>query len=400
MSLHGRAIYGAIQACRLRAESRPAALIIVCLLAAGCRSTHPPATTPAPELAPASRPAESPAENARRLAAMLSVHAYARWPKESFPPGFDVMPLPAAAEYIRDDKGVLAPSRHRRAIAKLAAYGGDRDEVKQALAILGVRPDYIEEQLFAYRVLQKRRLLSVFEIETIIYNLPRLMALKVEGCPTENLKVIVPDDDLPEAFGLVSITVGKDITALARALDPQNWDECSKFFSPPQRTYLAELDANGQVVINTPIAPGTAYGGVLGKQTLFEHYTCNVAPCDAWFKNMLFVTTSWPPPNTPGSRTYSVIYSLSKWLEGEVAGVSSEIDIDDGGITASEGSMGPVTVTATKTVKFVNPVLTGASAAILQVRTDEAAGELAEIACCPIAAPPGAPTIIEVSPVP
>lgn len=331
---------------------------------------------------------------------MLSIHAHARWPDKRFPRDFQPQPLPEAARYIRRDEGYLAPSRRRRAIAKLAAYGLDRDDVKDALRILGVDPEYITHELQLYRTLQKRRLLTVYEIETIIYNLDRVAAFKVKDCPTENLKVIVPDDSLPEAFGLVSITVGKDITTIARSLDPQNWDVCSKFFSPPERTYLAELDGSGNVVAKTPIASGTPYGGVLGKQDLFEFYTCDVGPCDSWFKNMLLITTSWLPPNTPGNRKYNVVYSLDKWLEGESSGSSSEIETDDGGIIASESSTGPVTVTATKTIKFVNPVLTGAAKAILQVMTDEEAGELADIACCPIPEPPGAPTVIEVVPIP
>src|SRR5262249_47458202 len=83
---------------------------------------------------------------AERLAAMLSVHAYAYWPDGRFPDGLSTMKLDDAVDILlHDDEDRLAPSRRRRAIGKLAGYalqqfetvvgrlGGDAVRIRTAL---------------------------------------------------------------------------------------------------------------------------------------------------------------------------------------------------------------------------------------------------------------------------
>ena len=357
-----------------------------------------------------------------RIGAMLSVHAYARWPNAHFPAGLRVIPLRQAATFLCRDPGAFAMSRRRRAIATLAAHGLNLPLFREAICSLGFNPAMIDAALANQdRAIpgvpvppggsptgggRRIRILSPRELQTFVYDM--LPDLSIPGCPTTNLDVAPADDDAPEASGTASIAIQKDVVSVAKALDPQSWDVCSKFFKPPERTYLAHEDTTPEPVIPA----GEAYGGTKGTaELLFEWFTCpdtdpngNPTGCGAWFKNLLSVSTFWPDQTTLGHRDYEVRFSFHKFLGGQVTAlpkIDAEIETDDGGASAVESpSPGPVTATGWKTLRFVNPGLTGAAKAIIDVMVDETTGEFAELACCPITAAPDAPVLEDVTPVP
>ena len=375
------------------------ALITICLGVAGCDScgkddvrkpgvTAPPRAGGVPRSLAAPVPAEDAVRNEQRIRAMTSIHAHARWPRDRFPDGFEPQGLPEAAQFLAQDDGVLAKSRRRRAIAKLFAYGRGRPDVEDALRILGADPAVIASELEIFQLKCTDKIIRIEQVETAVYGQLAFTALTVPGCPAQELEVFSPESGAPEAFSYTRISIDKDVTDVARSLDPQSWDVCSKFFKV---TYLAKLDSNGKPIVDPlTVDPGNPYGGVLGERTLFEHYECLItgaSGCDSWFENMLFASTWWDPTSV-GSRKFNVRYSLTPggWLDGEVAKskAGAEITTDNGGTEVQETTSGPAQAAGWKTIKFDNPVVTGATKAIFTVMADEIAGEFAELACCPI----------------
>jgi hypothetical protein len=80
------------------------------------------------------------------------------------------------------------------------------------------------------------------------------------------------------------------------AADPQNWDVCSKFWKPPERTYLATR-VGTVVTTDPPVGSDVPYS-----HTLYEHFqttSCisffGIQTChDADFENMLHIDTMMP----------------------------------------------------------------------------------------------------------
>ncbi len=361
-----------------------------------CHRDNKNAATPRQSRA-AMAPIESDADNAKRIAAMLSIHAHARWPESRFPREVSIMDLTEAARFLDADRGALAGSRRRRAIAKLAGYryaahAISDDELKGALRTLtGRDPQELWDQLALYVSLHAGdNPPSAEELETAVYDFPQFKDLGVAGCNTETLQIDVPDAG-PEASASVDLNVGKGVCAVAAAMDPQSWDVCSKFFKPPERTYLAKL-ASGTPVPDSPVDPGTPYGGVLGARHLFEDYTCppgtggTFTGCDAHLQNLLLVSSWWDSPSTGGTRTYYIRYSLPQGgaLSGTVLGVDAHLTADDGGAEVRESSATSSGLSGWKNLRFDNPVLQGMTKGVFTVMVDEIAGEFAELACCPL----------------
>lgn len=203
------------------------------------------------------------------------------------------------------------------------------------------------------------------------------------ACTARPGKFVV-DGSGPSLFVSNTITVARDVHRVAQAIDPQSWDECSKFWMPKgNATYLAHLGPGGTVVRDPALPPGTAYGGSLGTKQLFEHFGCNGGGCDASVDNLLAVTTWW---DTVGGRDrYSVAYSLAKWLKGQVAGVPEEIVIDQGSVTAEDDGSGGTTVTVRKQLAYKDASLTGIAEGILNGA--EATSDFSALVCCPVAGP-------------
>jgi hypothetical protein len=324
--------------------------------------------------------------NAGRLEAMFSIHAHYFWPDRRFPSGLRTIPLRDAAEYLAADarENRAGWSRRRRAIAELAAVGLKRREFRDALRDLGVDPDEIESALDAR---EHARKLSTSERETIVADLP-MVAGKPIDCASQwtKLKVSVSPAEAISASYLVEIHVPLGPDIVAKALDAQSWDHCSKFFCPPERTYLAHLDSGGNPVMDPALPPASTYKGL----SLFEQFTCPLQECGyTTFRNMLNVDSYFTGPPIH----YQATYHLRKYLSGTASGGLGQQDLElfiDGGQhwaeTAASGS-GSI-VHGDKTVWLRNPTALGIFNGGLQLMEKELAGELAETACCTITNPP------------
>ena len=381
---------------RLQHPAKWIATLSVCTVLAcvpGCRDDTPPDS--AQSSARSYVPVEDDARNGGRIAAMLSIHAYARWSPSEFPPELRVAALDDAATFLAQDTGMFAKSRQRRALVKLGAYRYaahdlDNERIVRALNIL--RPNsasYLKQQFDLFSTLKAGdNPPTAEELETYAYDLPQFAELNVAGCPAHAIDLPPPKIG-PEAHAEVTISVEKGVCSVAPAMDPQNWDVCSKFFKPPEHTYLAQV-ANLTPTPEPTIPGGTAYGGVLGERKLFEEFTCpktdsngKATGCDAKLKNMLLVSTRWD--SVTGNRVYFVRYSLPRQggvLSGQVNGVPETLTADQGGGDVTEKTSTSVTVKGTKTLRFEDPILTGGMQAVFTVMMDEIAGEFAELSCC------------------
>lgn len=325
--------------------------------------------------------------NAGSLEAMLSIHTHYFWPDKCFPRGVRPISLADAAEYLGAEAehggSRAAWSRRRRAIAELAAVGLDRRDFRAAIRRLGADPHVIEVALAAQA---KRRVLTPSERETIVADLPSV-AGEADDCASKwtELKVSVSPASAPCASYTVDIDVPLAPDVVAKALDAQSWDNCSKFFCPPERTYLAHLDSSNNPVMDPALPPASTYMGL----PLFEHFSCPLKVCGyTTFENMLNVDSYFTGPPTH----YQVTYGLKKYLSGSAAGglgqQDLEIFIDSGQLWAEPDGSGGSIVHSDKTLWFRNPVVLGIFNGGLQVMEKELAGELAEIACCKITNPP------------
>jgi hypothetical protein len=172
--------------------------------------------------------------------------------------------------------------------------------------------------------------------------------------------------------------VQRDVADVAKALDPQSWDQCSKFFSD---TCLARRDAGG-VIVEDPAEP---LGAAWKTRTLYEHFVCAATGCGAWFENLLFVTTWYE--GSPNQSKYVASYGFNSWLDGV-----AKITGDDGDLWARKDAAGGTIADSSKNIAFENPGLTGMAEAALA--HSEMAGELAELVCCGVGGgPAGLPVV-------
>jgi hypothetical protein len=346
------------------------------IVLAGCSVTTSEPPTP--------QPVEF--SNAARIQAMLTIHAYYFWPDKRFPPGVRPLPLESAAGYlaaeVRFGKSRAAWSRRRRAIAELAAVGLHRDDFRAAIRELGVDPHLLEAVLTSRTIAG----LTPSQIATIVADLPAVAGEPVD-CASQwkELKVVVSAASDPSASYTVDINIPLPVKTVAPALDAQNWDQCSKFYCPPERTYLAHLDANGTVVMDPPKPAASEYPNV----TLFELFTCPLQDCGyTTFRNLLDVDSHL----IDSPLHYQVTYGLDTYLSGStVTGLgSTDLDLyyDNGHVYADPAPGNGSVVHADKTLLFGNPIVLGSFNAGLQVMQQELASELAEMACCHITDPP------------
>lgn len=323
--------------------------------------------------------------NAGRIQAMLSVHAHFLWPNKRFPTGLRPVSLTEAAQYLADDtdsgRNRPAWSRRRRAIAEIAAVGLDRPEFTEALQILGISPDGIRAKLHEHKALKT---LTTAQLVALIADLPEVKGTG-DDCFANwsKLLVTVAPPNAPHASYTAKIRVPRPAKDVAKAIDPQSWDHCSKFFCFPERAYLAHLDANKKPVADPRLPPWTEYKG----RTLFEKFTCPLQDChDTTFENLLNVSAY--TLNTGFPIRYQVTYSMHTYLDGYANGWPDkdvEILIDGGQLWAEPNTSGSGTIAyADKTILFANPILTGGVNGAFRVAQEELAREFAELACCQI----------------
>ena len=331
--------------------------------------------------------------NEARIAAMVTIHAYAFFPDGKFPEGWrPPMSLEQAASYLRSDTDPLAGSRRRRAIGKLAAYGLERPDFRAALRTLGADPDYIERQLelLARRRHSSRRCdtvtLTPSQRETFVDDL--YANVSAPTCPWKNLVPVPPVVGAPVMSTAVTISVQVPLDKVKTRLDPQQWASCSKFF---RQTYLAKRDALGNIVPDQAVTPGTAYGGVNDRRNLFEYFTCDGTGSTCWFTNFLAVmswdektaatTVTCPLPDASAAR-YNIYYGIRDALGGAINGVRSTIRIDNGQGCAQPDDPGWTRAYISKGLEIDNPVSNGIYQGLMAATFSELGEEFAELLCC------------------
>jgi hypothetical protein len=340
--------------------------------------------------------------NEQRIAAMLSIHAHARWPDDNFD-GAQFLPLRKAVDILKRDRGMAAASRRRRAIAKLAAYSPGNDDTHRAIA------DLLMNRQDLMATVYKRRTDSAISpalLEVAIVN--ELTALTPD-CPWS---VPAPPSggvqNPPPVAWSYDVSIPRNMEDVARALDPQSWDQCSPFF---EDTHLASTAS--------PCCPTTsscAETGVLSKpagkpynQAVLHERFCiaddcgSPCPgpnsCNVDFETLLCVTTeydAWVPFSCMLARAdrYKVDYHLASWISGELFGAEKVAVITDQGSLSTRRAAAAETATlggspwsvvhVDKTLDFANSGQTGAVGKFLQALQDELAGQIVEQACCEV----------------
>ncbi len=217
-----------------------------------------------------------------------------------------------------------------------------------------------------------------------------LVGSPVSDCAPTTLSYNV-DPESPMTVS-ASIQVHRSsVTEIQRALDPQNWDICSRFWTPPPRTYLATR--SGSTVTEDPAVPSDeAY-----HHSFYEHFSSHVctqsfffiSTChDADFENMLDITS------TPTSTGYRAEYRfLAPSVRAAVDNVPVTLTIDDGYIAAKPGpDAGTWIVEGRKMVQFANSAQNTWSQIAFGYGLKELATEMAELACCDVSAALATPT--------
>jgi hypothetical protein len=182
-------------------------------------------------------------------------------------------------------------------------------------------------------------------------------------------------------------------------IDPQRWDVCSPFWDPPpDASYLAV------VAIPTPAGctlteadlihaspnPSNSPGAPNYTGKVFEHFQCQTAGCQAWFKNLLDISVipdSVPIPGGTPLPSHLVSYWLpdcengeqSGFIAGEILGKPDKVILDEGWMQAWEQD-GRTYIKTFKKVQFDGPAITWETAMILQMT--ELANQMGELACC------------------
>jgi len=346
---------------------------------------------------------------------MLSVHANAYFSPQRHRrgiPALKVLPLARAADTLRCDPSPGSWSRRRRAIAKLMAYEWPHFEDRTLIERrLGARVDAIRARMkdLYGSALDKYIRTSPVRLETALLQLladePSLMPAP-EGAPpvdpSECAKSWKPVQDPTVDDNSTSVTIHTHISIagvsrddVAKNVDPQRWDECSKFWPtpPPESTCLAKVKKSKCQVTDwnctTPVTAGSSYT----VSPLYEHFVCDVDPCDCEFENILNVSASFQPHPLPGGTppsvqeyitTYALPVCAFAKFDGAISGrigtnYSVRASIDDGWVEVWEEG-GRTHVEANKFVAFTNNTETSTAGAILGFA--ELNEELAELACC------------------
>jgi hypothetical protein len=394
------------RACRL-------AIVIIVGMSCSAASADP---------APCNKPPQAFTQRSR-LQAMLSIHAHAYFASSRSHGrglgGLDVLSLRDATETLRCDPSPGAWSRRRRAVAKLLAYGWP-DPVDRVLIEeeLGARIDDIVRAMQAVygEALDRYLKPHPIRLETALLQLladrPQLIPAPAGApplAPNECAQKWKPEQDPTSDDDSTSIAIhtyisisGTTRNAIAQNVDPQRWDECSKFWPTPapESTCLATVMIPNTCELQRPdVACGTSqpFGSQYAKRHLYEHFVCTTPPCDCEFENVLNVSTTLLPHNLKGSTTqvdaYHVGYSLPvcalEKFEGTISGRigtnnAVRASIDRGWLDVWEEG-GRTHVEANKFVAFTNRTDTSMTGVVMGFT--ELNEELAEVACCLDGAP-------------
>lgn len=205
----------------------------------------------------------------------------------------------------------------------------------------------------------------------------------VPGCAPTTLGYNV-DPATPLTVSATVLVHRASIGDVERALDPQNWDVCSKFWRPPQRTYLATR--SGSTITQDPAKPSD----LPYHHQFYEHFhsvACQKFPfpsCHtADFQNMLDIIS------TPGPSGYRADYLfVAPTIKGTIDNLPVSITIDNGHISASPGpTAGTWIVEGKKTLSFSSAVANTWAQIAFGFGMQELATEMTELACCDVPPP-------------
>lgn len=340
--------------------------------------------------------------NQQRIAAMLSIHAHARWPDGNFD-GYPFLPLNEAVSILNADVGPAADSRRRRAVSKLSAYASGHEYIRNAVeSLLGGRSDLV--QLVRERV-EAEPHISAALLEVSLVN---LLVSMTPDCPwtapaPPSGGVRTP----PPVNWRFEILVPKGVDDIALALDPQSWDQCIPFFEDTHLESTPACCPKTPASVCSITGDATEPAGKPYESTCLYERFCNGANCSAgcrgamrcdWsFENLLCVKAWYTPPVhlsclASCADRYDVDYHLAESLFGELMGTDGEsITMDYGNLSAREatsaekatlvGSEWSV-VTVSKTLDFAGSGYTGGVGTYLQGMQDELAWQTGEHACC------------------
>jgi hypothetical protein len=374
-----------MQACGMsRAASRVSVVILACALA-GCH----PHWFPGP-------PDGRLTLNQQRIAAMVSVHAHAELKRTRLPRGLAMMPLDDAMEFLKADldRDYFAKSRLHRAVAKLVAYDVKRFE---NVILIAISPTLLQSLIASMAVTDtpSAKEMKANDALTVLDGSP------FPDCRWSELSYNLNGDNPLEAVAKVSVH-RQSITDLQRSLDPQNWDLCSKFWKPPERTYLAIR--SGTTVTTVPPKPSD----VAYTHSLYEHFQSTA--CGSWlvgchtadFENMLDITTN------PQTNSYHATYDfVSPSISALMDTTPVVLKHDDGYLHATPGTAtNEWIVEGKKVLEFKGTVANTWAMLAFGYALKELTAEVADIACCDVrvgptpTSAPSAPSLIEVEPIP
>jgi hypothetical protein len=391
--------------------------------------------TPPVTYVPPTFPIGNPAINdSQRTLAMMTIHAHARFTGDPALSSL-FMPLGDAVNILRQDTGEAARSRRRRAVAKLSAY--NFPVFKPIIGALAGSPSIVAEIETTLTAMGAMGVpptpVAASLREKTVFNIAKLVGPTTCQIDAVSLK---SDIFFPSPVSWeYEFMVPRRVADIARAFDPQSWDECSTVFldthladAPgccPQptttttvttATILSGLPGDPPACVTSvpASAPAIAAGRPYKEKALFEEFCamqdesdcpdCANDRCDVFFQNVLCVDTwydvpVWRSADIANASRYDVDYDISAFLYGELSGNDSgnEIMEDQGGLHVRKPTTAEMTgYTGTwsfahvdKSLAFKRPAhdeIVGRTlvAIMATAKQDEVAGQIAEIACCDI----------------
>ena len=422
----------------IRAARRPTGWGVVELLALvamtmapGCCFQHAP-----PPLHGVARDLDNPRTitDEDRLTAMMSVHAHAyhkigRMPASVTPEYLDLPSLDRIVAILTADRDPFANSRRYRAVAQLAAYGGndkrfldawhsllndDTDLIGPIVSALKLDETQLQKERRIYNLLSKSGKFGSMTIPTSTMPTSASPGSSPMTCVTKD-PVYTPPVWQPtnEIDVHLEITVANTSAAVvAQRIDPQNWAHCPlkthPFFANAYLTTDAPSPTTTCPIPNPPVPPDPANNNPkpLGSRynaTLFEDFVCPGA-CNAEYKNLLTIDTVVTDSSATGLPCgdgvnpcdqssspanpvpYEACYKLGgggKALVGCLGSRLVHLTTDQGDLTACDDKKPDTRVVSRKGIKFrESSVNSDYAYGLLWVGQVEATQMLAEVVCC------------------
>lgn len=353
---------------------------------------------------------------ARRRAALFSAYFHALgYDRQRISRRNRPMPLDRAVGILLDDAAVspLADARRRRVTVRLALGGlrfaPDREPVlrfrSQVARLSPVPVERIEESIRTRvdRAVASdptldpsalpRDLLDAMADELFGLLVPSPVPLD-EPCLGHTMpKVVVKpwqtaqttcehaDDSWKDehlVFIQTELEILRPVDALARAIDPQSWDECSDYFEQAFTVEPVFGGPSGAFEAKCGHSLGSAWSDPLFEKVVFDPNPGDGLQPDAIFSTILDITS------VPGPDDYEMRYCLRESRAG-IAGSTrlgaGDIEVDEGFARAEPaGTPGWQKVTATKMIRFA-PDVTELNV-LSQVWAYLMGDEIAVGACC------------------